>query len=102
MLLFACGTLKRGFPLHSPVLSDAAFLGEYQTGDRLPLVIAGPWFAPMMFHLPGEGFQVRGKLYKIKPSTLAEPDKLELVGKPGNLRYEIDVTSIDGGERARA
>ena len=48
MLLFACGTLKRGFPL--------AFLGEYQTGDR----------------------------------------------KPGNFRYEIDVISIDGGERARA
>jgi gamma-glutamylaminecyclotransferase len=54
--VFVFGTLKRGFPLHDQGLSDARFLGIYRTRKRYPLLIAGPWFAPMMFNEPGVGY----------------------------------------------
>jgi gamma-glutamylaminecyclotransferase len=95
--VFVFGTLKKGFPLHERGLAEAAFLGPYSTRLRFPLVIAGPRFAPMMFNEPGVGFRVVGELYAVDKQTLTNLDRLESVGRPGNMRVAIDVEPITGG-----
>jgi gamma-glutamylaminecyclotransferase len=99
--LFVLGTLKRGFPLHEH-MEGATFLGRYRTVDRLPMLVAGPRFAPMLLDEPGLGYQVRGELYELDPERLAHIDALESVGRPGNFRKEIAVESVDGGRQDRA
>ncbi|MBZ9894091.1 gamma-glutamylcyclotransferase [Mesorhizobium sp. BR1-1-6] len=95
--LFVFGTLKKGFPLHGEGLSEAAFLGAYRTRERFPMLIAGPRFAPMMFNEPGVGFQVGGELYAVDDRALANLDRIESVGTPGNLRVLIEAEPVDGG-----
>ncbi|YCI03326.1 gamma-glutamylcyclotransferase [Ensifer sp. D2-11] len=95
--VFVFGTLKRGFPLHDQGLSVATFLGVYRTRRRYPLLIAGPWFAPMMFNEPGMGCQVMGELYEVDDKTVEKLDGLESVGEPGNFRAAIEVEPIEGG-----
>ena len=89
--VFAFGTLKRNFPLHEQGLSGARFLGIYRTQQRYPMLIAAPWFAPMMFNEPGVGLQVIGKLYSVDDFALVNLDGLESVGIPGNFRAVIEV-----------
>ena len=48
MNLFVFGTLKKGFPLHAPTLDGAVYLGDYRTVLPYRMLIAGPWFAPML------------------------------------------------------
>lgn len=96
--LFAFGTLKQGFALHARGLRGAEFLGAYKTRERFPMLVAGPRFAPMMFNEPGAGFQVFGELYRVDDSRLAKLDRLESVGKPGNLRLSIEVEPAEGGQ----
>jgi gamma-glutamylaminecyclotransferase len=98
--VFAFGTLKRSFPLHEQGLSGA--LGIYRTRQRYPMLIAGPWFAPMMFNEPGVGLQVIGELYSVDDFALANLDRLESVGKPGNLRVVIEVEPVEGGSPCSA
>jgi gamma-glutamylaminecyclotransferase len=95
--VFVFGTLKRGFPLHARGLSGATFLGVHRTRERFPMLIAGPWFAPMMFNEPGVGFQVVGELYEVEDRAMANLDQLESLGKPGNLRVVIEVEPVEGG-----
>lgn len=45
--LFAVGTLKRGFPL-SHAREGSQYLGVFRSVERYPLVLAGPWYAPML------------------------------------------------------
>ena len=97
--VFVFGTLKRGFPLHDTVLSDSTFLGDYKTRQPYPMVVAGPWFAPMMFDEPGEGLQVIGELYEVGDGILAALDRLESISEPGNLRVPIEIKSIEGTSR---
>jgi len=101
MKVIAFGTLKRGFPLHHG-LAGAQFCGEYRTVERFPMLIAGPWFAPMIFNEPGVGHQLTGELYRIDEASLARLDVIESVGKPGNLRIPVDVAPVDGGEPCTA
>jgi len=101
MKLFVFGTLKRGFPLHYGI-SGARFFGEYRTVERFPMVIAGPWFAPMMLHELGSGHQVVGELYEIDETGLTRIDQMESIGQTGNLRILIDVAPIRGGMASRA
>ncbi|WP_156751099.1 gamma-glutamylcyclotransferase family protein [Mesorhizobium sp. AA23] len=100
--LFVFGTLKRGFPLHKAGLSGAACIGACRTRERFPMLIAGPRFAPMMFNEPGLGFHVRGELYAVDDRALAGLDRIESVGKPGNLRVPIEVEPIEGGPHVLA
>lgn len=100
--VFAFGTLKRGFPLHDQGLSTATFLGLYKTCRCYPMLIAGPWFAPMMFDEPNVGYRVQGELYKVDQATLANLDCLESVGKPGNFRIVVDVEPVEGGPSSEA
>lgn len=96
--VFVFGTLKRGFPLHARGLSGARYLGRYRTVAPYPMVIAGPWFAPMMFDMPSVGKQVIGELYDVDAHRLGVLDRLESIGKPGNLRNSIAVAPVDAGE----
>jgi gamma-glutamylaminecyclotransferase len=100
--VFVFGTLKRSFPLHQQGLAQAIFLGLYRTRERYPLLIAGPWFAPMMFNEPGVGLQVSGELYEICDSAIGVLDWLESVGKPGNFQETIVVEPAEGGACAAA
>jgi gamma-glutamylaminecyclotransferase len=97
--VFVFGTLKKGFPLHDEGLGGATFLGHFETVESYPMLIAGPWFSPMMLDEPGTGVQVRGELYQVDGSTLAALDRLESVGQPGNLRRVLQVTPIGGQAR---
>jgi gamma-glutamylaminecyclotransferase len=101
MKILALGTLKRGFPLHHGLVG-AGFRGEYRTVERFPMLIAGPWFAPMIFNEPGVGHRLTGELYEVDEACLARLDAMESVGQPGNLRILIDVAPLHGGASTRA
>jgi gamma-glutamylaminecyclotransferase len=100
--IIAVGTLKRGFPLHNEGLSDGTYLGQYRTRERLPMVVAGPWYAPMVLDQPGNGLQIRGELYEISEASLSRLDDLESVGQPGNTRTVVEVEPIGSGHACRA
>jgi len=95
--LFVFGTLKQGFPLHERAVGDALFMGAYRTLQCYPMLVAGPWFAPMMLNQPGKGLRVRGELYQVEDARLAAIDAIESVGKPGNLRLSVEVEPLAGG-----
>src|ERR1043166_9444373 len=99
--LFVLGTLKRGFPNHH-YLDGAAFLGRYYTCEPYPLIVAGPWYAPMMFDQPGTGEIIHGELYELDGSILAQIEQLESIGVPGNFRIELRVCPANGGPEQRA
>jgi gamma-glutamylaminecyclotransferase len=95
--LFALGTLKRGFAL-SHALEGSRYLGPHRSVDRSPLVIAGPWYAPMLLNVPGVGRHILGELYALDEAMLDSIDKLGSVGKPGHLRIVLSVAPLpDGG-----
>lgn len=101
--IFAIGTLKAGFPLHElSGLARARFLGAYRSVKPHPLVIAGRWFAPMLFDEPGVGERVTGELYEVSNECLAHLDRLEFVGVPGNFRRYIEVEPMNGGAATTA
>jgi gamma-glutamylaminecyclotransferase len=100
--ILAVGTLKRGFPLHEEGLSNARYLGEYRTRQRFPMIIAGPWSAPMVFDQPGTGLHIKGELYEISQASLARLDALESVGQPGNERPVVEVEPLGPGHACHA
>lgn len=61
------------------------------------MLIAGPWFAPMMLDEAGAGHRVAGELYAIGQARLQAIDALESIGRPGNLRRRIRVEPSQGG-----
>jgi gamma-glutamylaminecyclotransferase len=96
--IFAVGTLKAGFPFHERGgLPAARFLGAYRSVKPYPLVVAGRWYAPMIFDEPGVGKRVTGELYEVSAGCLAHLDRLESVGVPGNFRRPIEIEPINGG-----
>ncbi|HWK63961.1 MAG TPA: gamma-glutamylcyclotransferase family protein [Rhizobiaceae bacterium] len=100
--ILAVGTLKKGFPLHRQGLLGARYLGDYRTSASYPMLIAGPWYAPMVLNEPGVGQQIRGELYEVEDSALLKLDRLESVGKPGNFREPVEVEPVAGGPRISA
>lgn len=100
--LFVFGTLKKGFPLHERGLAGAIFHGRFRTRRAYPMLIAGRWFAPMMFDEPGNGSIVTGELYEIDEAALRNLDLLESVGKPGHFRGLIEIEPMAGGNPCNA
>jgi gamma-glutamylaminecyclotransferase len=100
--IFAAGTLKRGFALHEEGLTNATFGGRYRTIEAFPMVIAGPWYAPMILNQPGTGERIVGELYEVPMEILSGLDALESVGQPGNFRITVQVEPVDAGSRASA
>ncbi len=94
--LFVFGTLKQGFPLHEEALGGVPKAAGGRTVQRFPMLIAGPWFAPMMINEPGQGLRVQGELYEIDTDRLTRIDRLESVPLPGNLRLAIEIERDDG------
>jgi gamma-glutamylaminecyclotransferase len=100
--ILAVGTLKRGFPLHNDGLSNARYLGEYRTRERFPMMIAGPWYAPMVLDQPGTGLQIKGELYEVSEAALSRLDALESVGQPGHTRTVVEVDPLGPGDTCQA
>lgn len=100
--ILAVGTLKRGFPLHEQGLSGARYLGDYRTRSCYPMLIAGPWFAPMVLNEPGTGRQITGELYEVDDSALSILDRLESVGEAGNFREIVEAEPVAGGPTVSA
>jgi gamma-glutamylaminecyclotransferase len=94
--LFALGTLKRGFAI-SDALNGSRYLGQYRSVERFPLLIAGPWYAPMLLNQPGLGRHIAGELYELDDAILARIDPIESIGRAGNLRIQILVAPSSGG-----
>ena len=101
-VVFVYGTLKRGFLLHAQGLDGARFLGLYQTVAPYPMLIAKPFFGPVMLDQPGTGLQVRGELFEVADERLPVLDELEAVGSPGSFRGSLEVEPVGGGLRLRA
>ena len=94
--VFVYGTLKRGFPYHETGLAGQRFLAVCRTLEAFPLVVAGPWFSPVLIAEPGAGRQVLGELYAVDGDALALLDRLEGTHLPGGYqRIEIAV-SVEG------
>jgi len=88
--VFVYGTLKRGFPNHH-LMPDADYKGACRTSGRVPLVIAGPWYTPILIAESG-GHRVTGELYGVDDDGLAYLDDLEGVGRPfGFDRIQLEV-----------
>ena len=102
MNLFVFGTLKKGFPLHAPMLDGGLYIGNFRTVLPYPMLIAGPWFAPMMLPEPGTGHRVRGELYRVEEAHLRRIDAVESVGIRGNHRIEIEAEPLEGGQQVLA
>ncbi|AVA25602.1 AIG2-like family protein (plasmid) [Rhizobium sp. NXC24] len=100
--LFAFGTLKRGFALHERGLARAQYRGLFKTRKPYPMLIAGRWFAPMMFDEPGNGTTVKGELYEVDDQTLRRLDLLESIGRPGHFRGLIELERVGGGDSSVA
>ena len=99
--LFAIGTLKRGFAL-SHALDGSQYLGKYRSVERFPLLVAGPWYAPMLLSQTGLGRHITGELYELDDAILARVDPLESIGRPGNLRIRILVGTLKNGPESEA
>ena len=95
--VFVYGTLKRGFPFHDQALTQATFLGNYQTLRPYPMLIAQDFFGPVMLDKPGEGLVVKGELFEVEEGDLPQLDSLESVGSPGSFRSLLEVEPIGGG-----
>ena len=96
--VFVYGTLKRGYPNAHIGMPRAAFLGDYRTTERYPLVIGNRWFSPYLISEPGIGFQVTGEVYAVDDAVLAEFDHLESVHLPdGYRRVEIAIEPFASG-----
>ena len=77
--VFIYGTLKRDLPNHH-LMPEASFKGTARTSDRIPLVVAGRWFTPILIAESG-GHRVTGELYGVDDAGLAYLDNLEGVGR---------------------
>lgn len=94
-IVFVYGTLKRGYPNDHVGMPRATFIGEYQTVERYPLVIGGPYFTPYLISETGNGFQVTGEAYEVDDTVLAELDVLESTHLPnGYRRHKIAVEAL--------
>ncbi|XP_019200401.1 PREDICTED: putative gamma-glutamylcyclotransferase At3g02910 [Ipomoea nil] len=101
-LIFTYGTLKRGFSNHGLLRDlidsgDAAYLGDYQTAEKLPLV-CGPYRVPFLLNLPGSGDRVWGELYAVSARTLARMDELEGTTRGHYERLPITLLRRGDGE----
>ncbi|KAF9624663.1 hypothetical protein IFM89_012840 [Coptis chinensis] len=101
-LIFAYGTLKRGFPNHNLMqdlmqTNDATFLGVYRTVEKYPLV-CGPYGVPFLLNLPnsGDSNSVLGELYAVSEIGLSRMDELEGTSRNHYERLAVEVVKKEG------
>ena len=74
--VFVFGTLKDGFP-NSGANKGSRIAGEFLTSNRYPLYLVGERYSPWLVLSEGEGFQVRGQVFRVDEATLGDLDRLE-------------------------
>ncbi len=94
--VFVYGTLKRGFVNHDPILLSPCFVGEARSVIAYPMMVAGPWYSPVVFDEPGTGHPIHGELYRVNDTTLAELDRIEGVNRTGGYRRILIAIEILG------
>ncbi|KAJ1395634.1 Gamma-glutamylcyclotransferase, AIG2-like [Sesbania bispinosa] len=105
-LIFAYGTLKRGFPnygLMEELISkdDVVLVGTYYTQNPYPLV-CGPHGIPYLINLPGSGHRVKGEVYAMSDDAVVQLDEFEGVRAGYYERLPVVATAEEGGERVGA
>ncbi|KAL2348945.1 hypothetical protein Fmac_002945 [Flemingia macrophylla] len=107
-LVFAYGTLKKGFPNYAFMedfirTHDAVSLGAYVTHHPYPLV-CGPHGVAYLINLPGSGHRVKGELYALSDAAVLLLDHFEGVSAGCYERLPVVVVAAaeDGGERVEA
>ena len=91
--VFVYGTLKQNQPNHymlengGPDLADfqspterfqpAKFIGQAQTKEKYPLVIASKFNIPYLLDKPGTGYQIQGEIYQVNDLLLKILDDFE-------------------------
>ena len=70
------GTLKKDFP-NSYCLADVKFVGEAQTVDKYPLIVASRFNIPYLLGAKGVGNQIGGEVYDVTDCQLKVLDTLE-------------------------
>lgn len=90
-LIFVYGTLKKGFSNHA-YMYGSKFVGKSTTVEKYPMVDSG---IPYMYKSDGNGFQIKGEVYRVPKSRMPSIDNLE--GHPTwYKRTPIEVTFEDG------
>ena len=91
--IFVYGTLKSGYPNHHHNVGVRK-TGTFRTVEQFPLVLTGPRYSPCLIYSPGEGYPVRGDVYRVDDEGLALMDKLERIEAPdGYRRLQILIIS---------
>jgi gamma-glutamylaminecyclotransferase len=91
--IFVYGTLREGYPNHHHNVGVRK-TGTFRTVEQFPLVLYGPRYSPCLIYSPGEGYPVRGEVYRVDDAGLALMDKLERIESPdGYRRLQISITS---------
>ena len=91
--IFVYGTLREGYPNHQHNVGVRK-TGTFRTVEQFPLVIYGQRYSPCLIYSPGEGYPVRGEVYRVDDEGLALMDKLERIEAPdGYQRRQISVTT---------
>ena len=91
--IFIYGTLKEGFPNHHHNVGTRK-TGAFLTVEQFPLVLNGQRHSPCLIYSPGQGYRVRGEVYRVDDEGLALMDKLEQIESPdGYRRLQISITS---------
>ena len=91
--IFVYGTLKDGYPNHHHNVGVRK-TGTFRTVEQFPLVLTGPRYSPCLIYSPGEGYPVRGEVYRVDDEGLALMDKLERIESPdGYRRLQILIIS---------
>ena len=91
--IFVYGTLREGYPNHHHNVG-VRNTGAFRTVELFPLVLIGQRYSPCLIYSPGEGYPVRGEVYRVDDAGLALMDKLERIEAPdGYQRRQISVTT---------
>ena len=96
--VFVYGTLKEGFPNYK-INNGNRLEGNYITKDRYPLYLMGKRFSPWLVLEKGKHHNVRGQVFIVNDTTLAEMDKLERINNlDGYRRIKLIVISEESSE----
>jgi gamma-glutamylaminecyclotransferase len=96
--LFVFGTLKEGFP-NFGVNKGVRLPGGFLTKFRYPLYLVGERYSPWLVLSEGEGFRIRGQVFRVDEKARIEMDTLERIDAvDGYRRVQIPVISESSNE----
>lgn len=89
--IFVYGTLKEGFP-NFKINKGRRLAGDFYTKNAYALYLVGERYVPWLVLREGEGYQVKGQVFTVSESVLAEMDILERISEvDGYRKVEIEV-----------